>query len=433
MTGNKERKIPFQAALFDLDGTLLNSMYVWAEVDRRYFAEKGIPMPEDYPRALSGLSYRQSAEYTRARFGFPESWEEIVATWTRMSREEYHCRVGLKPGSREYLQYLKKQGVKLAVATALPPDLYEECLKRNGVYDLFDAFCSTKERSKEDGGIFLRAAAKLGVKPEQCAVFEDVYEGIAGAKRVGMQAYCILDAAASYAHGRIAEIADGMLESIWDMRRVHDLPGRCVIFAAVCEGKPGEACRMEAGDLALCADGGQNVAHAMGIVPDVVLGDFDSSREPANVPVIRHPKEKDDTDTMLCVRYALERGFRDILIVGGLGGRFGHSIANVQTLLFAGKHGARAVLDDGNTRMQLLTEGEITLIRRHEILSVFAVSPECTGVTLRGLQYPLENAVITNDFPVGCSNHFVADTAYVSVEHGTLLLVEEDERCRSAE
>ena len=165
MTGNKERKIPFQAALFDLDGTLLNSMYVWAEVDRRYFAEKGIPMPEDYPRALSGLSYRQSAEYTRARFGFPESWEEIVATWTRMSREEYHCRVGLKPGSREYLQYLKKQGVKLAVTTALPPDLYEECLKRNGVYDLFDAFCSTKERSKEDGGIFLRAAAKLGVKP----------------------------------------------------------------------------------------------------------------------------------------------------------------------------------------------------------------------------------------------------------------------------
>ena len=84
------RKIfPFDAAIFDLDGTLLDSMYVWHHIDDVYFARRGMKTPPDYGRALAGLSYRESAEYTKARFGFPEPWEEIVQEWTTLAREEY--------------------------------------------------------------------------------------------------------------------------------------------------------------------------------------------------------------------------------------------------------------------------------------------------------------------------------------------------------
>ena len=92
---------PFDAAIFDLDGTLLDSMYVWTRVDEIYFARHGMAVPEDYGRALAGLSYRESAEYTMRRFGFPGPWEEIVREWTELAREEYAFRVPLKAGARE--------------------------------------------------------------------------------------------------------------------------------------------------------------------------------------------------------------------------------------------------------------------------------------------------------------------------------------------
>ncbi len=423
----KQRDIPFRAALFDLDGTLLDSMGVWGNVDREFFAGLGLEMPADYAKSLSGLSYRQSAEYTIARFGLTQPWEEIVALWTRMAQDEYRDRVGLKPGSREYLLFLKEHGVKLAVTTSLLPELYEPCLKRNGVYDMFDAFCSTRERSKEDGGIFLRAAAKLGVEPADCAVFEDVYEGILGAKRAGMKAYCVWEATAAHSHDRSAAIADAMLENILDMRRIHDLPGRCVIFTALC-ANPEKAYSPEPWDFVLCADAGYTLAQRVGVKPDLVLGDFDSAESPEGLKAIRYPVEKDDTDTMLCVRWALENGYRRILLVGGLGGRFGHSMANVQTLLFAAKRGADIALDDGDTRMTVLLGGsEVRLPRRHGILSVFSLGENCSGLTMRALKYPLEDGVIDNSFPIGCSNRFTGDEAYISLREGELLLVEEEE------
>jgi len=214
--------IPFRGALFDLDGTLLDSMYVWMEVDNRFFARLGMTTPPDYAKALSGLSYRQMAEYTKERFHLPESWEEIVGIWKRMALEEYQLRVPLKSGSLEYLTYLKSQGVRMAVTTVQPREMFIDCLRRNGIYNLFDAFCSAEEPSKEDGAIYLRAAEKLGLPPRDCAVFEDVYEGILGAKRVGMRAFCVYEPTSAHRHDKIIPIADAMLDTIWDMAKYHD-------------------------------------------------------------------------------------------------------------------------------------------------------------------------------------------------------------------
>ena len=418
--------LPFRGALFDLDGTLLDSMYVWMEVDDRFFAERGMVTPSDYAKSLAGMSYREMAEYTKERFRLTETWEELVDIWMRMALEEYNLRVPLKSGSKEYLTYLKSQGVKLAVTTVQPPDMFIECLKRNGIYDLFDAFCSAGEHGKEDGALYLRAAGQLGIPPHECAVFEDIYEGIVGAKRVGMKAYCIEEPASRHIRNKIAPIADAMLDTLWDMQKYHPWHRRCVIFTAYCESPQG-AYRPMPDDMILCADGGRNIADALGVHADCVLGDFDSSEMPVGGNVLRYPVEKDDTDTMLCIRRALEQGHRNILLIGGLGGRFGHTMANIQALLFAHAHGANIALCDGNTRIHILECGTLTLHREYDTVSVFALSPVCAGVCLYGLQYPLRNATLTNDFPIGCSNHFAEDTAFVAVREGVLLVIEENE------
>ena len=415
---------PFDAAIFDLDGTLLDSMYVWTRVDEIYFARHGMAVPEDYGRALAGLSYRESAEYTMRRFGFPGPWEEIVREWTELAREEYAFRVPLKAGAREYLTALKRCGVKLAVATALPEYLYRPCLTNLGVLELFDALCSTDDtggRGKGNGEVFLLAAERLGVAPEHCAVFEDVPEGIRGAKRAGMRAFCVLDEASRHAHSEMAEMADGVVERYADL-----LPWRrCAILTARCEGDPAEAYAFREGDLVLCADAGYALARRLRIAPDAVIGDFDSSDAPEGVDVVRHPVVKDDTDAMLCAKYALELGVRDFLFVGGLGGRLDHTLANLQTLLYLAEGGAQAALCDGLVRVQAVKNGSIRVARAMGKLSVFALGGPCEGVFIRGAKYPLEGATLTPDVPLGMGNDFTAEAAEIGVEKGALLVITE--------
>ena len=414
---------PFKAAIFDLDGTLLDSMGVWARVDELFFERRGMAVPEDYGRALAGLSYRESAEYTIARFGFTQSWQEIVDEWTRQARQEYAENVRLKPGAREYLQALAAAGVKLAVATALPEYLYAPCLKHLGIYDMFAALVSTDDtggRGKAGGEVFLLAAQRVGEAPAHCAVFEDVLEGVRGAKRAGMRAYFVRDDASKHHHDEMARIADGAVDSFCDL-----LPrGRCLIFTARCEGDPEAACpELRAEDCVLCADAGWRIAEALGIKPDIAVGDFDSSALPGDCPVEKHPVIKDDSDAMLCVRRGLALGYRDFYIVGGLGGRLDHTLANVQTLSFLAHRGAKAVLCDGNYRLEAVRSGTVRVPRAPGKLSVFALGGVWTGVSIRGAKYEIEDAEITPDFPIGMGNDFTADYAEIGVQNGTLLIV----------
>lgn len=199
---------------------------------------------------------------------------------------------------------------------------------------------------------------------------------------------------------------------------------RCVIFAAL---PVSETLRKwwESADYVIAADAGYESARALGVKADLLLGDYDSAPAPKiEGNTVRLPAEKDDTDTYYAVRKALEIGFEEVVILGGMGGRFDHTFANLQTLLFLANHGVRGYLVDETTEITVLLPGTYEIPRQEDVyLSLFTTEKETTGVTLRGLKYPLTNHTIRNEFPVGVSNEFAAENATISLKSGGLYLM----------
>lgn len=200
--------------------------------------------------------------------------------------------------------------------------------------------------------------------------------------------------------------------------------GLCLIvsggeYCALPEGLPGP-------DYVIACDRGWLHARRLGLVPDLIVGDFDSAPEPeTDTPVARAPMEKDDTDTMLAARRALELGYRDILICCAFGGRLDHTLANLQAAAFLVARGARARLAGTDTDALAFTGRTERFPRRDGwSLSVFALSDHCAGVTVRGTKFECENACLTNTFPLGVSNVWAAETAEVSAGRGILLVVQ---------
>lgn len=169
-------------------------------------------------------------------------------------------------------------------------------------------------------------------------------------------------------------------------------------------------------------------AHALsaGIRPDLVLGDFDSYHDPLplGLQIKTVPVEKDDTDSMLAIREALERGYKKIIISGGLGGRIDHEISNFAALAFAAERGANCYLVDEHHQIFAVRNTTCRISRGNWTgISIFSFNDIAAGVTLKGLKYPLTDGTLTNSFPLGVSNSFTADTAEITVKDGTLLIV----------
>lgn len=202
---------------------------------------------------------------------------------------------------------------------------------------------------------------------------------------------------------------------------------RCFIYAA--GSFFGLRERPRPGDLQIAADAGLRLCRQLGQSPDLVLGDFDSmdvSEAPADA--LRVPVEKDDTDTGLALREGLRRGCREFFIYGGTGGRrLDHTLANLQSLAFLRENGARGWLYDRDFVYTVIKNETLTLRREVDwgLVSLFALGDRARGVTLKGLQYPLDHAELTCAFPLGVSNHFAEERAAVTVEDGLLLVGQE--------
>lgn len=198
--------------------------------------------------------------------------------------------------------------------------------------------------------------------------------------------------------------------------------GKCIIFCAA--GFDFLAVPIEKEDFVIAADGGLSHTEKLGIVPNEILGDFDSlGHIPAGANVF--PVEKDDTDAMLAVRRGLDLGYREFILYGSLDGpRLDHTVANFQTLQYLADHDAMGYLVGNSCIVTVLKEGEISFPAGKEgTISVFCMGADAEGVTLEGLYYPLERGTLTAGFPLGVSNHFTGKPAKLSVETGSLLVL----------
>ena len=197
---------------------------------------------------------------------------------------------------------------------------------------------------------------------------------------------------------------------------------KCIIFCAAEFETLAEPIFAE--DFVIAADGGRRHTEKLGITPDAVLGDFDSlGYAPEGAAIF--PVEKDDTDAMLAVRRGLELGYRDFLLYGSLDGpRLDHTVANFQTLQFLCDRGAFGILAGIHTMAAVVQNGTLCFPAGCEgTVSVFCLGRDASGVTLKGLYYPLENGTLTAGFPLGVSNHFTGEPAEISVTDGSLLVI----------
>ena len=198
---------------------------------------------------------------------------------------------------------------------------------------------------------------------------------------------------------------------------------RCVVISG---GDFSPVSGISPDDFVIACDRGYVYCERLGLRPDLIISDFDSYTGPVDseIPLNRFVSEKDDTDTMLAVRYAVEHGFHELLLCCALGGRLDHLIANLQSLVFAQKHGLPAVLLSEDTEIRTLAGGALRIPRReNRSLSVFALDGPCRGVCITGAKYPLANAELLPSFPLGVSNTWAEEEAVISVEEGILLIV----------
>ena len=207
-----------KAYIFDLDGTLLDSMNVWEQIDVDFLLKRGLDVPEDYIKEICSRSFPEAAIYTIERFGLPDTVDGLLHEWHSMAAYAYGNTVPLKPNALKYLTTLKNRGAKLAVATSLPAVLYEPVLRNHGIMELFDVICCTDEvtHGKTRPDVFILTAQKLGVAPEMCVVFEDLLQAMQSAKQAGMTVYGVYDESSFDQWELIKKTADGVIYDFKD-------------------------------------------------------------------------------------------------------------------------------------------------------------------------------------------------------------------------
>lgn len=204
----------FKGHIFDLDGTLTKSNHVWSKIDEEFLGKRGIKVPEDYFKQVSAMNFEQAAVYTNDRFSLGENIQDIMKEWFDMAVYEYTNVIELCGNAGEYVRKLKEQGRKIALATASTEELYKPVLKRNGILECFDCFVSTEQvkRGKGFPDVYELAAEKLGLDAKACVVYEDIVEGIKGAKAGVFFAVACLNDHYSHDWDEMREIADEIVE-----------------------------------------------------------------------------------------------------------------------------------------------------------------------------------------------------------------------------
>ena len=189
----------FDGCIFDMDGSLVDSMWVWTAIDREFLGRHGYEVPEGFQKDLGGMSLKEMSYYFKKRFSLPASPEEIQEEWNRMAFYKYRHEVPLKPGAEALLAWLKERHIKAGIATSNSRKLAEALLESLGLSDYFHAVVTGDEvtKGKPDPEIYLKASRKMGADPDRCLVFEDIVPGLQAGLAAGMEVCSVWDRASA--------------------------------------------------------------------------------------------------------------------------------------------------------------------------------------------------------------------------------------------
>ena len=183
-------------------------------------------------------------------------------------------------------------------------------------------------------------------------------------------------------------------------------------------------------DLIICADGGANHAKCMGLIPDVIIGDFDSvdqndlnTMKRQDTKILSYPPIKDETDTQLAIEYAIENGCNDLILIGCLGSRFDHSFANVSLLKMIVDKGCKGTIINENNQIYLVDSSIELSGESGDVVSLLPITDKVTGITSQGLYYSLKDAEMKFGIPYGISNVFTQSNVSIAIDSGLLLVI----------
>lgn len=184
-----------KAVIFDLDGSMVDSMWMWRTIDIDYLGRFDIKLPEDLQSCIEGMSFSETAAYFKKRFQIPDDIEKIKADWNQMAWDKYTYEVPLKDGVLDFLEYCKGQGVKMGIATSNSRKLVENIISVHRLERYFTCIMTgcDVEKGKPSPDIYLAVAKELNVEPRDCLVFEDIIPGIMAGKAAGMQVCAVYD------------------------------------------------------------------------------------------------------------------------------------------------------------------------------------------------------------------------------------------------
>lgn len=199
-----------EAVLFDLDGSLVDSMWIWKEIDIEYLGRFGIELPQSLQREIEGMSFSETARYIKEKFQIPDDIEQMKADWNRMAWDKYTHEVPLKEGAGEFVTYCKKNGIKLGIATSNSRELVENVIRSLGISDCFTCIVTGCDvnKGKPAPDVYLEAARRCEVSPQKCLVFEDIVAGIMAGKAAGMKVCAVDDLYSAYQLSEKKRLAD---------------------------------------------------------------------------------------------------------------------------------------------------------------------------------------------------------------------------------
>lgn len=207
------------AVIFDLDGSLVDSMWMWKAIDIEYLGKFGIPLPEDLQSKIEGMSFSETAVYFKEHFHIPDSLEKIKNDWNRMAWDKYEKEVPLKPGIPEFLEGCSKHGIKLGIATSNSRQLVENIVSVHKLRDYFSCIMTGCDvaHGKPSPDIYLAVADALKVDPKRCLVFEDIIPGIQAGKNAGMKVCAVEDAYSLQAKESKQALADYYINDFYGL------------------------------------------------------------------------------------------------------------------------------------------------------------------------------------------------------------------------